>query len=435
MLHASLIRRGGLAAIMAVGAIGVLALLSQAEFPPVGWYVACLSMGSAGAALALTRADRLDARSVMAVAILAHGLALWGAPRVEDDYFRFLWDGWRTLTTGSPYGTPPEAFFGDPGVAPALEPVLDGVNNPGVPTIYGPLLEGLFALSVLLFGPEERGLRLLFALANLGVLGLLLRRLPPWRAALYGWSPFLTAELALHAHPDGVMALLLLGGLSAGAARRPGLAGLLFGAAAGAKIVALAAWPALLRLGPKALFGAVATLGLLYLPFYLQTPSVGLDGTAAFAERWRFNAAVFDLLLYLAPDQAARWLSAGLGVALILWTHWRDGRFESLSGHWVFGALLLVAPVINPWYLVWVAPFAAGRREVWPLAAMAALPLSYLTGLHLERDDLLPYQVHPLAKTAEVAIIAAALAFDLWRARRSGLPAGRAYASRTSTAA
>ena len=40
------------------------------------------------------------------------GLA--GGPIYEDDFYRYLWDGYRFATTGMPYGVSPEAFFADP---------------------------------------------------------------------------------------------------------------------------------------------------------------------------------------------------------------------------------------------------------------------------------------------------------------------------------
>src|SRR5262249_4697307 len=152
--------------------------------------------------------------------------------------FRFIWDGWRLLTSGSPYGVAPEHFFVDPAVPERMQRVLDGVNNPEHATIYGPGLELLYALAFLAGGTNPLALRILFALGNLALIALLMRRTAPHRAALYAWSPFALAEIVLHAHPDGLMALFLCAGLIA-AATRPGLAGAMLGLAAGCKIVAL----------------------------------------------------------------------------------------------------------------------------------------------------------------------------------------------------
>ncbi len=46
-----------------------------------------------------------------AVAFRVCGLI--GGPFFEDDFYRYLWDGYRFATAGTPYGSPPEAFFVD----------------------------------------------------------------------------------------------------------------------------------------------------------------------------------------------------------------------------------------------------------------------------------------------------------------------------------
>jgi hypothetical protein len=74
---------------------------------------------------------------------------------------------------------------------------------------------------------------------------------------------------------------------------------------------------------------------------------------------------------------AAKLAAAGVIGAVLVWTIRR--RLEPLrAGLWLFGALLLVSPVVHPWYLLWVLPFAAALRA-WPwLVLGAAMPLSYL---------------------------------------------------------
>jgi len=394
-----------------------LAALTIGYSPDVRAYVALLVLGTAASIAVTWRTPNLSVRGVLCAAGLLHLLALSGTPRFEDDYFRFLLDGWRTLTTGSPYGLPPAALFGDPSVPDALQPVLDGVNNPDAPTIYGPVLQAVFALCFAVFGTEERGLRAVFALCNLLLIALLLRSHPPRRVALYAFNPALIAELVLHAHPDGVMALLLVAGL--GASRTPWLAGLCFGLAAGAKIVALAAWPALIRRGPLALAGATLGILLVYAPFLLQASGAGLDGAETFATQWRFNSFAFAPFSDLLGDGAARLAAALIGSALIIWAHARDTQFQAMSGHLVFGAVLLVSPVINAWYLAWILPFAVSTQQLWPWAASIALPLSYLTGLNLDSDRLAAYGVHPWARTLEILLLGAALAWDLRRARKA----------------
>jgi hypothetical protein len=45
---------------------------------------------------------------------------------------------------------------------------------------------------------------------------------------------------------------------------------------------------------------------------------------------------------------------------------------------WIFGALVVVTPILHPWYLLWVLPLAA-MRSVWPFYVLAGvIPLAYL---------------------------------------------------------
>ena len=65
------------------------------------------------------------------------GLA--GGPFYEDDFYRYLWDGYRFATTGTPYGAAPEAFFVDPARAGCCSRASStAINYPELPTIYAP---------------------------------------------------------------------------------------------------------------------------------------------------------------------------------------------------------------------------------------------------------------------------------------------------------
>ena len=101
-----------------------------------------------------------------------------------------------------------------------------------------------------------------------------------------------------------------------------------------------------------------------------------------------------------------------------MWAHAIARRFESVPLGIVFGAILLFAPTVNPWYLLWALPFAVGRREITPFVASAVLPLSYLTGLNLSDVSLSDFDVHPYALWAQRAALALAIGFDIARAWR-----------------
>ncbi|MEO7168555.1 MAG: hypothetical protein ABI016_16165, partial [Chthoniobacterales bacterium] len=51
------------------------------------------------------------ARWIVVSALAFRVCGLWATPTLEDDYHRYLWDGWRTIQDGSPYDRAPEEFF------------------------------------------------------------------------------------------------------------------------------------------------------------------------------------------------------------------------------------------------------------------------------------------------------------------------------------
>lgn len=391
--------------------------ISRTDDPAIIPYVISISAASGLVSILLWRALAIGKATVLGGALLLHLIALLGIPAFEDDYYRFIWDGWQIANFGTPYGMSPEAFFGAERVPLALQAILDGVNHPDVPTIYGPTLELLFAGVYGLAGIELLGLRLTFALANLLLIALMLRQYPADRVALYAWNPMVISEIALHVHPDGIMALVLFAGVLV-LKTRPVLAGVLLALAAGVKLVALAAWPLLFRTKPGALLAAFATLIGLYVIFLVQGFGAGFESTVTFASQWHFNPLAYEALLWLMPSDPARLVAAAMAGLGVLWLHAKaDGRIDiTLSA--LFGLILLFASAVNAWYLLWLLPFAISGRQVWPFAATVALPLSYLTGLNLGDEGLRPFEVHLAARLVEVGILFSAILWDIRKSQK-----------------
>lgn len=404
--------------VSAMAALAVASILSRGDDPPILHYVIAIAAGSALVSVLLWRADKASAFWVLAGALLLHLVALFGVPAFEDDYYRFIWDGWQFATLGTPYGTPPAAFFADARAPIALREILDGVNNPDVPTIYGPALELLFGGIYAVAGTKLIGLRLAFTLANLVLIALMLRRYPAARVALYAWNPLVVSEIALHVHPDGVMALALFAGIML-LRGRPALTGVLFALAAGLKLVALAAWPLLLRTRPVATLSATVTLACLYAIFLLQKGGAGFESTATFVTQWHFNPLAYQPILWLMPSDPARLVTAAIAGMGVIWLHARaEGRID-ITVAAIFGLILFFAPALNAWYLLWLLPFAVAGRQAWPFAATVALPFSYLTGLNLDNESLAPFEVHMAARLMEAGILLSAIAWDIRQARRT----------------
>lgn len=352
---------------------------------------------------------------------------LYGGPLFEDDFFRYLWDGYRFATAGTPYGVAPEAFFVDTSVPAVFQSVLSQINNPDLQTIYAPVTQFVFLLAYWLRPASVEALQLLLILTDLGVIALLLRFTSPRNAMLYAWCPLIVKEIAFTAHPDGIGVFLLLAAIVMARDKRWRGSAVLLGMATGAKVLALVVAPLVLaRARPTHWTLFALTIAVLYAPFMIMGGS-DLTSLAIFAREWEFNSALFGLLAAVMDRFDARVL-LGLAYAAFWLAYARQfvlrQRLSVPRGDWLFGVLLLVSPVINPWYLIWLLPFAAVYPSAWAWTASLAVLLSYVSGINLFTDpDMQAYEQPLWARSLEFALIGSALLFDL--RRRAAASAGR----------
>ncbi len=373
------------------------------------------------------RPESLPVGRLVFWAILFRACGLFAVPPFEDDWFRYLWDGYRFVETGMPYAWAPAASFLDAGVPAAMQRVLDQVNYPELPTIYGPTLQYAYALGYLLSPGDLTPLKLLLIGADIVLLRLLLSTAAPAFVLLYAWCPLVVKEIAFTAHPDGIGICLAF---AAVLLRRRGLwvaAGACLAAAVGAKVFALLLVPFVLARAPvRTWLAFAATLALLYLPFVLQG-GTDLSTLAVFAATWEFNAALYALLApWLSPAGARLALGAALLAAgAAYWAHYlRHAPGQIPRGDWIFGAFLVAAPVINAWYVLWLLPFAVIYPSRWVWTASCAVFLSHVTGINLDALELDPFG-HPWwVRPMEFGAILAALGVDVWHARSRSPTAG-----------
>ena len=349
---------------------------------------------------------------------------LIGGPFYEDDFYRYLWDGYRFATTGSPYGAAPEEFFVDPAVPALFQGVLDGVNYPELPTIYAPVTQIVFLVAYWVKPASVAVLQVILIAVDLGAVFLLLRLAPARNVLLYAWCPLVVKEIAFTAHPDGVGVCLLLAAIVLARNRRWWIVAVLLGLAVATKTFALVLAPLILvraRFGHWLLFGA--TVAAVYLPFVLRG-GADLLSLEVFARNWEFNSALFGLLKTVVAPSDAR-LVVGLAFALF-WAGYflryaRSGDQGIPRGDWLLGLLLVLSPVINPWYLLWLLPFAVVFPSVWAWTASFAVLLSYVTGLNLPDYTMQPYEQPVWARGLEYGLIFLALAVDAAVRRWKGI--------------
>ncbi len=348
---------------------------------------------------------------------------LLGGPVYEDDFYRYLWDGYRFATTGTPYGAIPEAFFADPSVPAIFHGILNGINYPELPTIYAPVTQIVFLLAYWVKPGSIVALQAILILIDLVTIALLLRLAPAGNVMLYAWCPLVVKEIAFTAHPDGIGVCLLLAAIVLSQNHRWRSTAICLGMAVGAKIFALVLVPLVLvgaGFGHWILFGVM--LVALYVPFVLQG-GTDIESLLVFAREWEFNSAAFGLFATVLPPFQAKLVLGLLCAAFwgFYYVHYsRSGVREVPRGDWLYGAFLAASPVINPWYLLWVLPFAAMTPSLSAWTASVVVFLGYVTGLNLVDGELQPYQQPAWVRPVEYGLILLALAFDLFRRRPTG---------------
>lgn len=369
--------------------------------------------------LVLTHADRnrrkIPIAWIFVTAAALRLLSLSGEPLFEDDWYRYLWDGYQTAITQDPYSRPPADFF-DVDVPEAFEEILSHINYPEIATVYGPVTEWIFALGYWIQPAEVWPLQLLAGLADLVILLLLLKLGAGNGLLLYAWSPLLLKEFSLTAHPDVFAILFLFLGIYLVSRQRLLLAGSALALAVASKVFALIAVPFLVsgiwRHAWPDWFKKVAIAGMGFLltlatitawfgDFTIWAP----EGLRAMADSWLFNAPLYLILLQWLEFQSIKLLLLALFTAYVLLVFFRrlgantsntgarqqaeqtltcwSGSAAAFRGDWLFLLFLMSLPVINPWYVAWILPFATLFPRWWSWTASVVVLMSYWYGSYV----------------------------------------------------
>jgi len=313
-------------------------------------------------------------------------ISLGGTPLFEDDYYRYLWDGYQTVHSGDPYTLAPAVFF-DRDVPEVFEPILSLINYPEIATVYGPVNQWLFAAGYLISPAEVWPLQLMSGLADILIMLVLIKLGAGKSLLLYAWSPLILKETSLTAHPDVFAILALMLGVWAAVAGKKFAAGLALAAAVGTKVFAILALPFLLPrmlpIKPWFVIGFGFVVGIIAITASFGSPTIWApEGLKAMADSWLFNAPVYFLLLNVLGFTQIKFLLLGILAVTILvsiaYRTWGATQPHALfRGDWLFGIFLLCLPVLNPWYVLWVMPFAVLFPSWWAWSSSFAILLSY----------------------------------------------------------
>ncbi|MGB7281497.1 MAG: hypothetical protein WBE13_04470 [Candidatus Acidiferrum sp.] len=347
----------------------------------------------------------------LALAALWHVPFLLRAPGSDDDVHRYIWDGRVQRLGYNPYIVVPS----DPSLRGLHTSETHTLNNPNVPSPY-PAGAQLFFRAVTSIHESIFAMKVAFVICDFAIVLVLLDVLQRsgrgahWILA-YAWNPLLAKEVAGSGHVDIVGALLLLVSVAALARRWRTLAALAFGLAVAVKplpIVLLPLYWRRVRIRDAAL--ALLAVGLLYLPFF-NHGRLPIGSLGTYVKSFRFNDPVFATLERVAAPQLVVGLAVLVGFLTATWMRSKAAEWSSEEFAWPMAASLLCAPVVYPWYLLWLLPFLRSASTL-PLIiwTVSIIPTYYVWHLRIVgRPWVVPGWI-VLLEYGSVAVTAAIIA-------------------------
>lgn len=354
----------------------------------------------------------------LAVAALWHLPFLLMPAGTDDDVHRYVWDGRLQRLGYNPYVVVPN----DPAFGALHTDETRNLNNPEVTSPY-PAGAQLFFRAVTAIHESAFAFKVAFVACELAIVPLLLAELrrvglgEHWVLA-YAWSPLLVTCVTYSGHVDILGILLLLVSVAGLERRWQTFAAITFGLAVAVKFLPIVLTPLYWR-RVRVRDGVLAALivGLLYVPF-LRGGSVPTGSIGVFVHRFRFNDPVFAEIERIVRPQIVAGLAVLVGLATAAVLRRRQDGYSSQAFAWPMAASLLCAPVVYPWYLLWLLPFVRSVSTV-PLIiwTISILPTFYVWHLRmLGRQWVVPGWIMLL----EYGFVAAAAAIlELRRLKRS----------------
>ena len=331
----------------------------------------------------------------------------------DDDVRRYVWDGRLQRLGYNPYLVVPD----DPAFASLHTAETRALNNPDLPSIYPPGAQ-LFFRAVTAIEESARAMRLAFAICDLAVVLVLLDILrrhgqgAHWVLA-YAWHPLLATEVVGSGHIDIVGVLLLVVSAAALIRRWRAIAAVAFALAVAVKFLPIVLLPLYWRRVRvrDAVLGAIV-FALLYVPF-LNHGRIPIGSLGTYIESFGFNDPVFAALRRVAAPQLVVGLAVLAGVLVAIWFRTRLETWSADAFAWPMAASLLCAPVVFPWYLLWLLPFVRSVSTlpiiIWTVSIIPTYIVWHLRTIG--RPFVLPAWVMLL----EYGAVAVAAAFVLVR--------------------
>ena len=404
---------------------------------------------------------------IFTLGLAARALFFGSTPIYEDDWNRYLWDGFVAAHHENPYKHSPENIYllgASAEQLPAQEipeslhklsrlseengDFVRRINSPQYTTIYPPAAVAVFTAAAYIGPLNLDVLRIFFWLSEALTLFLMMKALtvygrsPLWMT-LYALNPLIIYAGMNAAHMDILLLPALLGALIA-IKTRPFVSAVLLSIAAAIKI-----WPLLLApiyyrhwlKRPAIYVGAALMIALLSLLFlWPLLAALGEEsGTSAYAATWQRSTYLYPLIDEFIGKLTGYWstparlLIAASCIGLSLWLgfkplhgQWsREKLIDSLPLHLLLVTFIffLLSPTGFPWYLIWLFAFLPFAPRYSAAMLTVLLPIYYV---RYALGELNIYAVYtdwlvPLQFSIPLGLLLLELTRGDWRASRANI--------------
>ncbi|MBT8379548.1 MAG: hypothetical protein KJN64_09970 [Ignavibacteria bacterium] len=354
--------------------------------------------------------NKLWLGAIILVGIISRIILIPSQPVLEDDYYRYLWDGAVTANGFNPYIFSPDDAIKNTNDIPAelkklakeSGEVIININHPHVRTIYPALAQGVFAVSYIIAPWQSwmwKSILLLFDIVVLLFLFLILKhiRLPLALLAIYWLNPIVIHEFFNAAHMDLLAILFVTISIYLYLKNKYWMAIVSIAIATGFKLYPLVLLALFLRSFWKNkqtftfyLLGYLTIVVILFIPVLASNLNESL-GFIRYAERWINNAAVYSIFRDTV-SYVTNWLGLQINIhprilivliylSLVFFIIRKEpnnqNRFLEKT-LLIIATLYLISPTQFPWYYTWMVPLLVFKPKVSLLFYAALLPLYQL---------------------------------------------------------
>lgn len=341
-------------------------------------------------------------RLLFNVGILVRILLFINLPILSDDLFRFIWDGTLLNNGIHPFSSLPGTYL-DQNIEGITQELYERLNSPNYFTIYPPLNQLIFWLSVVIGQGDwlvsANTIRLILYGADVGSF-ILLRQLltqydkPKHLAYWYWLNPLVILEFTGNLHFEGLVIFFVLFGIYSWEKNNKWFSSLGFGLAIGTKLLPLIFLPFLFFKGLKQKkwfiaigSGIIAILTLLPLLNETFIASMG-DSLDLYFRSFEFNAS-----LYFLAREVGFWIYGYNNIALIgpllsifslvsILTVSVIGTIKKWSVPktlmFILTTYLLFATTIHPWYILPLVALGILSGYWYPVAWSFLIFLTYM---------------------------------------------------------